>query len=192
MQFLHNLNAFPAMAVISVGNYASGIRSLLPGQIMPESYFSQGPLAPDTCLPFLIARARNGALRMLEGELASLNITAQQGMILLQLADGQHNTPGALARLAGVDSGAMTRLLDRLEAKQLVLRKADPSDRRAVRLVLSEQAAALMPSIADAVRSVHTRLWDTIPAPDAQRFHRSLLDLIGQSGQSGAPLRETP
>ncbi|WP_020656150.1 MarR family winged helix-turn-helix transcriptional regulator [Massilia niastensis] len=146
-------------------------------------------MAPDAYLPFLIARARNCTLRMLEEELGALNVTAQQGMILLQLADGRNNTPGALSRLAGVDSGAMTRLLDRLEAKRLLLRQADPHDRRAVRLVLSEEARALMPAVAEAVRGVHARLWDSFPASDAQRFHRSLLDVIGHAGVTQ---RETP
>jgi DNA-binding MarR family transcriptional regulator len=42
---------------------------------------------------------------------------------------------GELGRLSGLSSGAVTGLVDRLEARQLVSRRADPEDRRKVWIV---------------------------------------------------------
>ncbi len=47
------------------------------------------------------------------------------------LADGP-SAPGDLAALLGLTSGAMTKVLDRLERAGYVTRAADPSDRRRV------------------------------------------------------------
>ena len=53
-----------------------------------------------------------------------------------------------LARTCEMDAGAMTRLLDRLEAKGLLRRTRSPDDRRVVNLELTEEgreAAAKIP-----------------------------------------------
>src|SRR3546814_16154 len=63
------------------------------------------------------------------------------------------NRPGQLAgvtdlaRAAEVNPGAMTRLLDRLEAKGLVARTADPTDRRALNIHLTESGLAIWQDI---------------------------------------------
>ncbi len=42
---------------------------------------------------------------------------------------------GELGRLSGLSSGAVTGLVDRLEARELVSRSADPDDRRKILIV---------------------------------------------------------
>jgi DNA-binding MarR family transcriptional regulator len=44
-------------------------------------------------------------------------------------------TAGELGRQSGLTSGAVTGLVDRLEAKELVTRQADPDDRRKILIV---------------------------------------------------------
>ena len=55
---------------------------------------------------------------------------------------GDADTPAELARLNGVDTGAMTRTLDRLEAKGLLRRQRCSEDRRVVKLALTEEGEA--------------------------------------------------
>ena len=64
--------------------------------------------------------------------------------------EGGDAAPGRLAELAGLTTGAITGVLDRLEVAGVVVREADPADRRRVivRLVdsrVDELAAALEP-----------------------------------------------
>ncbi|RYZ02802.1 MAG: MarR family transcriptional regulator [Comamonadaceae bacterium] len=56
-------------------------------------------------------------------------------------ADGA-STVAELARLCQLDTGAMTRLLDRLEAKGLVRRVRSVADRRVVNIELTPEGAA--------------------------------------------------
>ena len=52
------------------------------------------------------------------------------------LEDGGPMTAGRLSQLTGVTSGAVTRMVDRLEAARYVRRRSDPDDRRKVMIEL--------------------------------------------------------
>jgi DNA-binding MarR family transcriptional regulator len=65
-------------------------------------------------------------------------LTNAQWMPLMKLYFGQARTVAELARECAMDAGAMTRLLDRLEAKGLCQRQRSSEDRRVVNLVLTE------------------------------------------------------
>ncbi len=75
---------------------------------------------------------RNIDQRMQEHEL-----TAMQWGPLLLLAKGKGDTAAELARDMGTDTGAMTRMLDRLQAKGLIQRRRSEEDRRVVHLELT-------------------------------------------------------
>jgi DNA-binding MarR family transcriptional regulator len=63
-------------------------------------------------LQLALAMRRETASRLL-----SLGLTEAQWRPLWMLKAGRADTPQTLARVLGVDAGAMTRMLDRLEAK---------------------------------------------------------------------------
>jgi DNA-binding MarR family transcriptional regulator len=63
-------------------------------------------------------------------EAAGLNATDWTALSLLSVKG--RLTPGELAELTGLTTGATTRLIDRLEQTGHVRRKADPTDRRRV------------------------------------------------------------
>jgi DNA-binding MarR family transcriptional regulator len=145
----------------------------------------------DTSLPLLIARARNSVLKMLEAEMAPLRLSTVQCMILLRLHGGGPNTAGALSRFSGIDSGAMTRLVDRLVAKQLLARTPDAKDRRAVRLVLTDRALALVPTLQDCLGRVHARLVSDGEPADVARvaaFLTGVIDMAGAGPRAGTAI----
>lgn len=71
-------------------------------------------------------------------------LTNAQWGPLLMLKQGRANTVAELARLFSTDAGAMTRLLDRLEAKNLLKRTRSSDDRRVVKLELTPAGEELM------------------------------------------------
>src|SRR5919107_4019943 len=69
---------------------------------------------------------------------------------LFMLRSSRASTVAELARELQTDAGAMTRLLDRLEAKGLCRRERSTEDRRVVRIALTadgEKAAAQVPVV---------------------------------------------
>jgi DNA-binding MarR family transcriptional regulator len=101
---------------------------------------------------YLVKLAYHSMNRMLDQEVTPQGMTAMQWRPLIMLALKRADTSAELARLNDVDTGAMTRTLDRLEAKGLIERRRSLEDRRVVHLELTDagQATAtkICPSIA--------------------------------------------
>src|SRR5690606_6974366 len=87
---------------------------------------------------YLIKQVYLSMNRMLDQQMAPLGLTASQWRPIAMLFRGNADTPAELARLNGVDTGAMTRTLDRLETKGLLRRVRSQEDRRVVKLELPQ------------------------------------------------------
>lgn len=77
--------------------------------------------------------------RRIDAQMQVHDLTAMQWKPLLMLRLGQADTAAGLARLNCSDNGAMTRMLDRLEAKGLLCRVRSADDRRVVHLALTKE-----------------------------------------------------
>ena len=72
-----------------------------------------------------------------EPQFAKTDLTFSQWLALKINYEGAGETPGELARELKMTSGAVTRLLDVLEARQFLERHRDADDRRLIRLILT-------------------------------------------------------
>ena len=86
---------------------------------------------------YLMGRARASLLSDLDAELAPFGLTGMQFAALKHLGEGAARSAADLCRFMQYDTGAMTRILDRLEAKGLVRRERSREDRRTVVLRLT-------------------------------------------------------
>lgn len=95
-------------------------------------------------LGLLIRQVRDNMRTRWERELANAghDLTFSQFVTIKKLADGIASVT-KLARIAEVNPGAMTRLLDKLEARGLIVRATDPSDRRALHIHLTDAGRAI-------------------------------------------------
>jgi DNA-binding MarR family transcriptional regulator len=103
---------------------------------------------------FLLTKARNLITAEMETALKALDITGPQMGVLLAMQRGLASTPFELSKMLSVDTGLMTRILDKLETKGLLERSRSTDDRRVVNLVLTkkgEEVAAEIPHIAPEV-----------------------------------------
>lgn len=91
----------------------------------------------------LLGRAAILKDRILDWHLESEGVTAAQFKVLIIVTQYQVDTPAELCRYLGLDSGSMTRMLDRLEHKGLIQRQRCPEDRRQVRLALTADGQRL-------------------------------------------------
>ncbi|WP_207005527.1 MarR family winged helix-turn-helix transcriptional regulator [Trinickia mobilis] len=109
---------------------------------------------------FMLTKARNLLIAEMDAALKELDITSQQMGVLLAMQRGWASTPFELSKVLSVDTGLMTRMLDKLEAKGLLERSRSADDRRVVNLVLTkkgEEVAAEIPKIAPEVLNVRLR-----------------------------------
>ena len=106
---------------------------------------------------YLVTLASRRLLRNIETELKPFNLTANQWAPLLALANKQSNTVAGCARETGIDNGAMTRMLDRLEVKGFVSRKRSNNDRRVVNVALTSQGKKIVKDIPPVIGEVLNR-----------------------------------
>lgn len=112
---------------------------------------------------YFLNRARNGLMEELDAALKDLGINSQQMAILLSMRHG-NATPFGLCRQLGVDTGLMTRMLDKLETRGLLCRSRSLDDRRVVNLALTgagrqvtERAAEIAPDVLNARLAAFSR-----------------------------------
>jgi DNA-binding MarR family transcriptional regulator len=135
-------------------------------------------------LGFLVSSVRSAIWSSIEAELQPLDITAAQFVVFNSIALGKGRTIGEFCRLLGYDSGAMTRLLDRIENKGLIRRVPNPEDRRSFLLELTPESRAVFPQAKKRVRAVFKRLLAGIDEKQAAVLRQSLEQLLANAARS--------
>ena len=96
-----------------------------------------------TIMGMLIGRTNSLKDRILDQQLVPYGVTSSQFKVLIIVAQFKADTPAELCRHLSLDSGSMTRMLDRLEQKQLITRTRSAADRRQVQLALTAEGRAI-------------------------------------------------
>lgn len=122
-----------------------------------SSCCSLDSLDPLADLGRLTAGFRNLLIRQIDIELAPLDLTAAQYGIIINIANGNATTLVELCNKMDYDRGAMSRLLNRLEKKELIERKKCPDDARSSRLVLTAKGQAFFPELTPKIRAIYQR-----------------------------------
>jgi DNA-binding MarR family transcriptional regulator len=109
----------------------------------------------------LLSRVRVEILSVLDRELAAdkrlapLEMSAAQYIVIASLAGPQEPKSAAdLCKGLSYDAGAMTRMLDRLEAKGLIRRTRSAHDRRLLQLELTEEGRSAFPRMREIAMGV--------------------------------------
>ncbi len=112
---------------------------------------------------FLVRQLRMSFTQCIDRTMARHGLTDAQWGPLLLIARGRARTAAALAQALDLDAGAMTRTLDRLQAKGLIRRSRSREDRRVWTLELTpagERAAAQVPAGLAHANNVHLAGFD--------------------------------
>lgn len=96
---------------------------------------------------FLLNKASQSGTRCLAKKLSAFSVTPAQGLILIFLLEEDALKSTVLGERAGLDSATLTGIIDRLERRDLVRRRKNPSDRRAIRICLSDRGAQIAKEI---------------------------------------------
>jgi DNA-binding MarR family transcriptional regulator len=108
-----------------------------------KAFYEPGTYRADTSVGYLMRKVMSSILAQADAQLAPLDLTHAQWLPLFKLAMKECGTAADLARDLEIDPGAMTRSMDRLEAKGLVRRERSCTDRRVVQLMLTPEGKQL-------------------------------------------------
>ena len=117
-------------------------------------------------------------------------MTRAQWVILTWLERQPDLSQNELAALVEVEPITVGRLIDRLEARGLVERRADPKDRRVWRLRLKPESAAMLREIEDYRGEIHTLVTHGIGEPTLAAMTAGLLKMKANLAREAVEMRE--
>jgi len=127
------------------------------------------PLKLDSMLCFAVYAAGHAFTRFYKTRLDALGLTYPQYLVFLVLWESDDLTVKALGDKLFLDSGTITPLIKRLEARGLVQRQRDTLDERQVRILLTEAGRALRAQALAIPLAVGTALGGDVAAAAAMR-----------------------
>ncbi|MFC5497915.1 MarR family winged helix-turn-helix transcriptional regulator [Caenimonas terrae] len=147
-------------------------------EVQPDFYVPEN-YQPEESVGYLMRRILNTVATEIEREMAPNGLTNAQWIPLFKLFMGPVSTVAELARECQLDAGAMTRLLDRLEAKGLLRRVRSCEDRRVVNLELTAEGRAAAQEIPGAlcrVQNAHMKGFTHAEWETLKRLLRRILE----------------
>lgn len=148
----------------------------------PEGLYQREGYRLGDSLGYLLKRTVAMLSGAIDQELVHYDLTHPQFSILMILHDTNCSTAAELARETCGDTGAITRMLDRLEAKGLVRRVRSAADRRVVNIELTaagKAAADQMPTLAINVLNRHLQ---GVNREELETMKQLLRRLLGNGG----------
>ena len=129
-------------------------------------------------LGFWLRALSNAVHRRFEESLREHGVSVAQWVALRRLYDVPFLSLNELAALMSADQSSVSRLLDRLVTKGLVLRVSDTADRRAVKLRLTDEATRLVPRLARAADANDNIFFGAISKAERRQFEKSVRTLV--------------
>lgn len=120
--------------------------------------YSKGNWARDNSFGYLMRRVVQIMVSQADKRLDTHGLTQAQWTPMFMISKGECNTLAALSRELQLDAGALTRTLDRLEAKGLCRRERSTEDRRVVHLALTPEGEAAIAPVPGVLCEVSNRL----------------------------------
>ena len=133
-------------------------------------------------LGYLVGTLASAMRKGLEDELAPMRVTPAQWVILEAAFSGNADTLTALARIIPVDAAAISRQLDKLQQRGLVRRRRLRSDRRTVRIELTDAGRELVPKLAPRVEANNRRFLSGITTDEQSAFTEIIQKMIQNAG----------
>lgn len=130
----------------------------------------------------LIGRARKALVREFDREIAPLGLNTVQALVLILLAEGITVTAADLCRELSHDAGALTRIVDKLEAGGLVRRVRRERDRRAADLELTKEGRRVHGEVRRAQVEVLNRMLRGFSRAEARTLESLLKRVLENAG----------
>src|SRR4051794_22882711 len=119
---------------------------------------------------YLVRRTQQISTALFAEECGDYDLTAVQYAALVAIGLHPQIEAARISRLISLDRSTLGDVLERIEAKGLVVRTASPSDRRVKLLSLSTRGKKLIVDVEAAVARVQERLLEPLNAEERKMF----------------------
>ncbi len=123
----------------------------------------------------LLAQVSRLLRRSFDERARGIGVTRPQWQVLSLLLIHAGSNQGALAEMLEVEPITLGRMIDRLQEAELVERRADPADRRAWRIFLTEKGEGLLDKLRPFGRDTLGTALEGVSEADRDQFMATLL-----------------
>ena len=149
-------------------------------------FYSASYLEPEESVGYLMRKVMASIRTQADAQLSTHDLTYAQWVPLFKISRCDQTTVASLARDLETDPASVTRTLDRLEAKGLVVRERSTTDRRVVRLALTPDGK----KVADRVPAVLADVLNGHLSDFSRDEWQMLLGLLRRMLANGEALRQ--
>ncbi|WP_201832235.1 MarR family winged helix-turn-helix transcriptional regulator [Microvirga zambiensis] len=153
---------------------------------MPNDPASVSPL--EAHLGYWLRFVSNQVSHAFSLKLAVHDVTVAEWVVMRDLFDAKAVAPNKLAERLGMTRGAISKLVDRLAAKGLAVRKADDEDRRAQRLALTEEGRTLLPVLAALADENDKEFFGHLDHAEWTAIETAMKEIVRRQGLRSAPV----
>lgn len=115
-------------------------------------------------------------------------VTVAEWVLMRQLLEEENLAPSLLAERMGMTRGAITKLADRLIAKSMLMRAANPEDGRAQTLALTPAGRSLVPVLAALADANDAEFFDCLAPKDRAALLRILRGIVDKRALKSVPV----
>jgi DNA-binding MarR family transcriptional regulator len=122
---------------------------------------------------------------------AEHQLTVPQLLCLLSIHEGEPLTATSIARRVHLSASTVVGILDRLGAKDLVVRRRDSADRRIVNVTLSERGMTVASGAPSPLQERFVRAFEKLPGTEQEMIASALqriVDLMEAKDLDAAPM----
>lgn len=126
----------------------------------------------------LISRVVSIMQTRLERRFKKFNMTKSQWRIITSLSQNGMKTAADIAKLCNIDSTAVTRLINRLEEKDLLVRCQSCSDRRVNVIKATQKGLALVPFLKKEADENYDEIFGVLTSDEKKQLNNILKKVI--------------
>lgn len=147
---------------------------------MPHPFYVVDTFLPRISLGYLLRRANKLSTSRVEAAFDGSDISFTQWVVLALVSTGTADTCTALARDMDHNSGAMTRLIDQLEERGLVVRTRVEGDRRVSKLTVTLAGNEMVKTLVASVVGVWNEILDGLDHDEVRQLITTLTKLVSR------------
>lgn len=155
----------------------------------PPVFYSADNLRTENSIGLLMRQVMSSIRTQADAQLAAHDLTYAQWLPLYKLFLEPGHTVATLARDLEADPPAVTRALDRLQAKGLIERERSSEDRRVVKLVLTAEGRKVARRVPDVLSQIYNGHLSDFSKAEWQTLVRLLRRLLanGEAYRAASP-----
>lgn len=147
-------------------------------------YYTLEIITKGSTLGQLLHFANNCKDKIIEQNAMPYGLTSAQYKLLLHLVFRKLTTPMALSQALHIDNAAITRLLDRLEQKGVLIRIRDKHDRRQTNIILTEHGEQISKKIPEIAVNALNQLTNQLSHAEIEQLEVLLKKMLLTNGYS--------